>query len=174
MIIIQNVVLCASLNCNIILKSVCLKLNNVVFKNNRLKCLVIRLRKPFTTCKLYRTGKLVLLGAKSYEDGRNAIRQVARKIQKLGYDVQLSNITVVNMVGSYDYTFNINLSKLFYVIGSNAVQYNQERFPALIFKTSICTINVYRTGKLVIYGGKKPEDLNIAFNELDPFVFESL
>lgn len=50
----------------------------------------MRMRKPYTTALIYKTGKMVSIGAKSVDDSKFALRKYARIIQKLNYPVSIA------------------------------------------------------------------------------------
>ncbi|XP_054167313.1 TATA-box-binding protein-like 1 [Oppia nitens] len=80
---------------------------------------------------LYQSGKLICIGTNSVDNGRIAIRRFARMIQKLGFDVQLNNVTVTNMVATFALNRSINLADYGSFIGIRAY-YQPQRFPLLI------------------------------------------
>lgn len=55
----------------------------------------MRIREPRTTALVFKTGKLVLTGARSEADAHLATRKFARIIQKLGYPVRILNLNKI-------------------------------------------------------------------------------
>ena len=51
----------------------------------RFSAVIMRIRDPRTTALIFRTGKMVVTGAKSKKDSHTASRKYARIIQKLGF-----------------------------------------------------------------------------------------
>ena len=73
----------------------------------------MRMKEPMrTTALIFKTGKMVITGAKSEEDSKNAAKHYAKAISKVGNQVRLSDFLVQNMVGSCAVNFNIQLEKL--------------------------------------------------------------
>ena len=64
MIKIVNSNICANLNCNLDLKEIARNSSNVEYKI-KMDCLSMRIRFPYTTCLIFKNGKMVLLGAVS-------------------------------------------------------------------------------------------------------------
>lgn len=60
---------------------------NTEYNPSRFKGLVMRIREPKTTALIFRSGKIVVTGAKSEEAALLAARKYARIIQKLGFTV---------------------------------------------------------------------------------------
>ena len=87
----------ANLNCVLNLKLIFNNVTNVEYKKQRFERLIIRIRKPYTTCLAYASGKIVLMGAKSLKDGRKSVRLIARKIQKIGFNLKITDITIENI-----------------------------------------------------------------------------
>lgn len=74
----------------------------------------MRIRDPKTTALIFASGKMVVTGAKSEEQSRQAARKYARIIQKLGFSARFSEFKIQNMVGSCDVKFPIRLEGLAY------------------------------------------------------------
>ncbi len=60
---------------------------NTEYKPSRFAALVMRIHNPSTTALIFKTGKMVVTGAKSENDSQIAARKFARIIQKLGFKV---------------------------------------------------------------------------------------
>ena len=52
----------------------------------RFSAVIMRVREPKTTALIFKSGKVVVTGAKSEEQARSAARKYARIIQKVGFD----------------------------------------------------------------------------------------
>ena len=72
----------------------------------------MRVREPKTTALIFRSGKLVVTGAKSEEDARLAARKYARIIQRLDFPAKFTDFKIQNMVGSCDVKFPIRCRAL--------------------------------------------------------------
>jgi TATA-box binding protein (TBP) (component of TFIID and TFIIIB) len=100
-----------------------------------------------------------------------AIRIIARKIQKQGYNVKISYKSLKNLVGSVNYGSKIDLSEFSKLIGFQA-SFVPELFPGLIVTTEKCKVTVFRSGKINITGGKTIEEINSAYNVIYNYLFE--
>lgn len=85
---IQNIVSTVDLDCNLDLKQIAWKGRNTEYNPNRFAAVVMRLREPKTTALVFRSGKMVVTGAKSEEESNTASRKYARIIQKIGFPVK--------------------------------------------------------------------------------------
>ena len=162
---IQNITFCAKLNCKLDLNFIARNSFNVEYKWKRINAVIKRLRNPRCTCKIFSNGNIGLTGCRSIEQCNIAIRKVARMIQKLGYEVKITNKEVNNMVGSFNFGSTIDLVALSTSIGQNA-SFEPELFPGLIFTVDKCKILVFRSGKVIITGVKCKIELNDAFETI--------
>ncbi len=80
-------------------------------------------------------------------------------------------IKVSNIVSSADLHSVLNLNAIALGLGLENIEYEPEQFPGLVYRMSDpkVVILLFGSGKLVITGGKKPED---AANAVDRIVKE--
>lgn len=99
---------------------------------------------------LFTTGRLVSHGAKSFEHARKVVRQCARLLQKLGYDVRLSPVTLVtaSALATLPSPVDLGLLARHY---PNAV-WESELFNACMVKRGKIHFSVFATGKVVVAG----------------------
>lgn len=64
---IQNLVATGDLGCQLDLFKVCNQCRNAQYNPKRFAALIMRIKEPKTTALIFRTGKMVLVGAKSGE-----------------------------------------------------------------------------------------------------------
>lgn len=83
---INNVVCTFSTRCHLNLKVLALNGDNVELKKAQ-GMLNMKLRKPSATASIWSSGKITITGADSEDNCKIAARRIARKIQKLGFDV---------------------------------------------------------------------------------------
>jgi len=63
---LQNLVSTANLNCNLDLKDIAFKCRNAEFNPKRFAAVIMRMKQPTrTTALIFKTGKMVITGAKS-------------------------------------------------------------------------------------------------------------
>lgn len=80
---VQNVVGTMNLHCRLELKDIYLKAKNAEYNPNRFAAVIMRLQKPKTTALIFKSGKMVITGAKSEYDCLLAGRKYAKIIDKI-------------------------------------------------------------------------------------------
>jgi transcription initiation factor TFIID TATA-box-binding protein len=179
--LIQNIVSTADLCCDINLKQIALQVENTQYNPLKFSGLIMRIKDPKTTALIFSNGKIICLGAKTEEDSKNACRKYAKIIKNLNYPVIFKNFIIQNIVGSCDVHFKIDLRNLYnyMVIYDRTVYYETELFPGLIYhyldkniengepKANIVFL-IFKSGKMVITGAKKREQIYNSFNKIFP------
>ena len=181
MVEIVNMTYYVNLNCKLNLEFIAKSLDNVRYDKKKFSAAIKRIKDPKCSILIFNNGKLIITGCKS-EDQCNIVSQkIAESIQRIGYEVRITDRSVKNLVGSIDYGSNIDLFTLAKSIGPNA-SFEPELFPGLIFsskKINIkdgdkqnCKITVFRSGKINITGTKTKEELNDAFSSIFYYLIE--
>ena len=170
-----NVVSTCNLNCPLNLRELCYKLPNSSFNPTLFSALIARQRKPRTCCNIFNSGKIVITGAKSRNEALIAARRMARKIQKLGYNVRFSNFRVENLVATISLERKLNLES---IVNANPLMCNLEPdlFPGLIIhiKQPKCTALVFRSGKINFTGCKSTRDIYLVWKRVKRIVMSHL
>ncbi|GFG36280.1 hypothetical protein Cfor_00812 [Coptotermes formosanus] len=109
---LQNVVSTVNLACPLDLMKINFRTRNSEYNPSRFSGIVMRIREPHTTALLFRSGKMVITGARNEADSRLAARKYARIIQKLGFPVKFLEFKVQNIVGTCDLRFPIRVENL--------------------------------------------------------------
>ena len=86
-ILFRNVVSTVNLACPLDLMKINFRTRNSEYNPSKFSGIVMRIREPHTTALLFRSGKVVITGARNEADSRLAARKYARIIQKLGFPV---------------------------------------------------------------------------------------
>ena len=163
---INNIVSTASLSCNLNLNSIASKLKNITYNPKKNSGAIYSLKEPKATCLIFSNGQIVCLGTRTEEDSETAIRKIAKKIKYFGYNVNFSNFKIQNIVGSFDFKSPLNIEELYQKSRNNHnVNYEPEIFPGLIYrmKRPKITLLIFNSGKVVLTGGKKIEEIFKAF-----------
>ncbi|KAK1392597.1 TATA-box-binding protein [Heracleum sosnowskyi] len=166
---IQNIVSTVNLDCHFDLKHIALSARNAEYNPRRFAAVIMRIKDPKTTALIFSSGKLVITGAKSEERSRVAARKFARIIEKIGYTVKFKEFKIQNMVGSCDLKFPIRLERIS-INHAAFSSYEPELFPGLIYrmKDPKIVLLLFVSGKIVITGGKKKEEIYKAFANIYP------
>jgi transcription initiation factor TFIID TATA-box-binding protein len=169
---IVNVVASTGIGQEINLKQATLALEGADYDPKRFPGLVYRTKDPKTAALLFRSGKIVCTGAKSIDEAYKGIENVFQGLRNIGIDVKgTPEIKVQNIVASADLHSTLNLNAIAIGLGLENIEYEPEQFPGLVYRISDpkVVILLFGSGKLVVTGGKKPEDM---VNAVDHIVKE--
>ena len=171
--VLQNIVATCNLACELDLKTIALHARNAEYNPKRFAAVIMRIREPKTTALIFKSGKMVVTGAKSEEAARQAARKYARIIQKLDFPVHFAEFKIQNIVGSCDVRFPIRLEGLAYK-HSHYSSYEPELFPGLIYRMvqPKIVLLVFVSGKVVLTGGKLRNEIYDAFEKIYPVLQE--
>ena len=163
----RNIVATTNLGTQLELKKIALYARNAEYNPKRFAAVIMRIREPKTTALIFKSGKMVVTGAKTEEDARNAARKYARIIQKLDFPVHFVDFKIQNMVGSCDVRFPIRLEGLAYK-HSHYSSYEPELFPGLIYRMvqPKIVLLIFVSGKVVLTGGKLRHEIYAAFEQI--------
>ncbi|XP_061665736.1 uncharacterized protein LOC133495287 isoform X2 [Syngnathoides biaculeatus] len=163
---IQNVTSSVKLGCDLDLEFIARNSWNVQHLSTVFKSLVMKIRKPQTTARIFQSGILFCTGAKSEGESRVAARKFAFKILKLGYPVRFLDFKVLNIGGTCK-TFPINLEDLF-LAHQDHCSYEPELFPALQYNFRPgMTASIFSSGSVSLVGAKTEDEFYRAFRSLD-------
>lgn len=150
---LTNVVVHTSLNVHLPLDKLIWQIGFAKYNKRRWSGLSWNHPKIQGSAMLFSNGRLVSQGAKSFPQARKIVRQYARLLQKLGYDVKLSPIHLVTATALATLPCPINLSHLSRDY-PNAV-WESELFNACIVKKDGLHYSVFASGRVVICGIKR-------------------
>ncbi len=117
-------------------------------------------------CQVFRNGNVIILGERTPEKLTNLFKSYTVLLRQLGYPCTGTEVLrIVNMIARYDYGRDIHLSHL---ATRAKLEYFPELFPAVRYRLNDLkiTINIFRTGKCVLLGGKSIELLQTAETRL--------
>ncbi|KAL1495168.1 hypothetical protein AB1Y20_017033 [Prymnesium parvum] len=169
---LQNVVATCDLAVPLDLKKIAMNARNAEYNPRRFAAVIMRVREPKTTALIFKSGKIVVTGAKSEQQAREAARKYARIIQKIGFEAaRFTKFTIQNMVASVDVGFPIRLEGISYKHGHNS-SYEPELFPGLIYRMAEpkVVLLIFVSGKVVLTGGKLVNEINQAFQTIYPIL----
>ena len=147
---IVNIVATSHLSCIIDILLVSQQLKEAKYNISRIKALTYKFRDG-GCCRIFSSGKLVVLGKKSLHSIATCLADLAQLIEGLGFPVVLQPFTIVNVVGICDLGVSINLTN-FFNANVDFATYNPEIFPAVNLKWNGITYLVFATGKITITG----------------------
>ncbi len=166
---IQNVVASTGIGHELDLETLTEDIPSAEFNPDNFPGLVYRTQEPKAAALIFRSGKIVCTGASSVDDVHEAIDTVFEVLRDLGIPFEDSpEITVQNIVSSADLGKNLNLNALAIGLGLEDVEYEPEQFPGLVYRMDDpeIVILLFGSGKIVITGGKEPDDASAAVENI--------
>lgn len=171
---IQNVVAVASLDQKFDLLSIMKVFRNVEYRPKKFPGLVFRLKSPKTATLIFNSGKMVCTGAKSEKIAHRAINKVVRELKKEGIIILgKPEIEVTNMVASADIHGQVDLEEASMVLDN--IMYEPEQFPGAVYrmKEPKVVILIFSSGRLVITGAKREEQVHEAAEKIRGILLEN-
>lgn len=135
------------------------------YQPKKFAALTLRTQHPRTTALVFSSGNVVVTGARTILVSLLSSRKYARLIQKIGYGVAFHNFRVENIVASVETNFAIKLKEISEDHGLST-SWEPESFPGLVYRMPKVVFLIFRSGKVVITGGKTIEDVHEKFNKL--------
>ncbi|HDM36348.1 MAG TPA: TATA-box-binding protein [Candidatus Syntrophoarchaeum butanivorans] len=166
---IENVVASAVISDSLDLIEISEKFDNAEYQPKKFPGLVFRTKEPKAAALIFRSGKVVCTGAKSIEDVNIVVRRIAEMLREKGIKVwDEPQLVIQNIVASADLGQELNLNAIAMSLDLENIEYEPEQFPGLVYRLSDPKVVVllFGSGKLVITGGKRPEDAEIAVEKI--------
>jgi len=158
---IENVVASAPLGTTLDLEAVT-KVLNGEYNKERFPGIIYRVKEPKTATLLFRSGKIVCTGARSIEDIYKAISIIVERLNKAGFKMNKKpDITIQNIVATYDLGTNLNLNTIALTLGFERIEYEPEQFPGLVYRMDEpkLVLLIFGSGKIVCTGARTTEDI---------------
>lgn len=158
---IENVVASTGIDQELDLETLAEDLAGTEFNPENFPGLVYRLQEPKAATLIFRSGKIVCTGADSTENATDALEQVFDELRGLGITVHSDpEIVIQNIVSSADLGTVLNLNAIAIGLGLEHIEYEPEQFPGLVYRLDDPDVValLFGSGKLVITGGKQPDD----------------
>ena len=172
---IQNCVATFSLGLkNLNLKDIAQKLMYCDFNPPKFAAMTIRISNPKTTALTFGSGNMVCTGSKNLTESLIACRKYARLLQNAGIKVCFQNFHVQNIVASVAVGYPLKLNQLAAEHGPY-VSYEPSLFPGAVLRVENPKVVflLFRSGKIVVTGAKKIEEIKRAFACIyEPFVLK--
>ena len=171
---IQNVVATSALGTSIDLLDIIKVFRNAEYRPKKFPGLVFRLKQPKTATLIFKNGKMVCTGAKSSKLAKSAIRKVVRELKKSSFIIRGEpKIEIVNMVASANIGSKVDLERAADVLEN--IMYEPEQFPGAIYrmKEPKVVILIFSSGKFVITGARKEEQVSFAAEEMRAILMEN-
>ena len=169
---IQNIVAktCLNLGEQIDLNKVSEGIQNTEYNSERFPGLFIRENHPKCVIILFKNGKMIFTGLKSFDQIIIALKRLVLKLNKIfESSINVSSIhpQVVNIVITANFFNQINLDRALFKLSDTI--YEPEVFPGLIYRSNSPVKSVFlifSTGKVVCTGIHEKNDIEPALKSL--------
>ncbi|BBL68404.1 TATA-box-binding protein [Methanoculleus chikugoensis] len=166
---IENIVASAKVTDSLDLPSLASRLKDAEYNKKRFPGVVLRMQDPKIAALVFGSGKVVLTGAKSIDSLSRGLEILVEKLRALGIEIpENPTYKVQNIVTSADLGTPINLNKIAVGFNLDKIEYEPEQFPGLVYRLDDPKVVVllFGSGKLIITGGKVPEDAQRAVRRI--------
>jgi len=164
---IENIVATVSLDQPLDLIAIERSMPTVEYNPDQFPGLIFRLDSPKVTALIFKSGKMVITGAKSTEELIKAVKKIVRTLYKKGIIItSRPKIQIQNIVASANLYREVNLEKAAFLLENN--MYEPEQFPGLIYRMSDpqVVLLIFSSGKMVITGAKSEDEVEEAVRKI--------
>ncbi len=166
---IENIVASAKVTDSLDLLMVSSQIKDAEYNKKRFPGVVLRMQDPKIAALVFGSGKVVLTGAKSVDSLSKGLEILGNKLRALNIDIpEKLTYKIQNIVTSADLGTPINLNKIAVGFNLDRIEYEPEQFPGLVYRLEEPKVVVllFGSGKLIITGGKQPEDAKKAVQKI--------
>jgi len=164
---IENIVATVILENTLDLNLIEARIPDVDYNPDQFPGLVYRLQSPKITALVFKSGKMVVTGAKSVKQLVWAVKAILKKFMTKGIAVQgRPQIQIQNIVASANLNVVVDLEKAAFVLPHS--MYEPEQFPGLIYRMDKprVVLLIFSSGKMVITGAKRENEVFDAVNNI--------
>ncbi|NLI74194.1 MAG: TATA-box-binding protein [Euryarchaeota archaeon] len=166
---IENAVASTALRRDLDLQTIALSLDNAEYEPEKFPSLIYQLEESKAVILLFRSSEAVCTAASVIKDVRVAICKVAKQIETMGIEIELDPLIIVqNIVASSDLEQEAHLNVIDISLCLERVEYGPGQFPRLAYRFDDpkIVLLIFRSGRLVYTGAKKPHMIIDAANRL--------
>ncbi|HIP57319.1 MAG TPA: TATA-box-binding protein [Ignisphaera aggregans] len=163
----ENIVATVSLDQTLDLDYIDRTLPNVEYNPDQFPGLIFRLDSPKVTALIFKSGKMVVTGAKSTAELIKAVKKIIRTLIKYGVPITgRPRIQIQNIVASASLGVEVSLEKAAFLLPNT--MYEPEQFPGLIHRMNDphVVLLIFSSGKMVITGAKSEEEVYQAVRKI--------
>ncbi len=139
------------------------KIPNITYQPDQFPGLILRLEKPKSTALIFKSGKMVVTGAKSTAQLIDVVKKIIKLLKRSGIKIiSKPRIQIQNIVASGDIGAQVNLERAAYLLEDS--MYEPEQFPGLIhrMRDPRVVLLIFSSGKMVITGAKEESEVEKA------------
>ncbi|MET1129207.1 MAG: TATA-box-binding protein [Thermoproteota archaeon] len=164
---IENIVATVSLDQTLDLRQIERSIVTAEYNPEQFPGLVYRLDEPKVTALIFKSGKMVVTGAKSTKELIEAIKRIVRNLKKHGIPIYgRPKVQIQNIVASASLNICVDLERAALTLENS--MYEPEQFPGLIHRMDEprVVLLIFSSGKMVITGAKREEEVFQAVNNI--------
>lgn len=166
---VENVVASARIAEQLDLMKLNVVLSDSEYNPDKFPGLVVHLDKPSVAALMFKSGKMVVTGAKDVADAQQAVNRVCTTLLDGGQDVYDDvSLDVQNIVASARVAEHLNLINVAQALGLETIEYEPEQFPGLVYRMADVgvVLLLFGSGKVVCTGARSMEQLHTAIQTL--------
>jgi len=144
-------------------------LDGCVLNRKKFPGAVYHMKDPEIALLLFSSGKVVMTGISNRNEFEEGVSAVIRQLQHHGVETLASpDVSISNMVCSYDSGDFINLNKVVLTLSHESVEYEPEQFPGLVYRIADPKVValLFSSGKCIITGAKNLDDVKVSIDYL--------
>ncbi|MEZ0290719.1 MAG: TATA-box-binding protein [Sulfolobales archaeon] len=164
---VENIVATVILNQTLDLSLLEQNIPDIEYNPDQFPGLILRLSNPKITALIFKSGKMVVTGAKKTQDLIKAVKKILKSFVKGGITIiEKPKIQIQNIVASANLGVEVILEKAAYMLKNS--MYEPEQFPGLIYRMQEprVVLLIFSSGKMVITGAKSEEEVNEVVNKI--------
>ena len=153
---------------------------NIEYVPTKAPAIILTVKNPKSTVFIYASGKLTLVGAHSEDEAKEALRKVARQIQKLGINqddsleqeekkkfceyeannVKFKFFTITNINASMNFGSKLRIEQFAYDYKDIGASFEPEISPAVNFIIGNVHFRIFVSGQILVPKCKNIDDLH--------------
>ena len=166
---IENVVASTDIKKIISLDKLLNVLESSEYEPEQFPGLVYRLDNPKVATLIFRSGKIICVGARSTAAAKEALKKTVRNIKKIGIRFNENNLKVKieNIVVAVNLGRDMNLDQLAFQLENS--EYEPEQFPGLVYRIYDPKVAflLFSSGRVVCAGAKSLDSVKKAVAKLE-------
>jgi transcription initiation factor TFIID TATA-box-binding protein len=166
---IENVVASTDIKKIISLDKLLNVLESSEYEPEQFPGLVYRLDEPRVATLIFRSGKIICVGARSTADAKIALKKTVRNIKKIGirFNEEKLKVKIENIVVAVNLGKELNLDQLAFQLENS--EYEPEQFPGLVYRIYEPKVAflLFSSGRVVCAGAKSMDAVKLAVKKLE-------
>jgi transcription initiation factor TFIID TATA-box-binding protein len=174
---IENIVASGVIADEINLAEISEKIDGCELNTKRFPGAVYRIDNPRMASLIFSSGKVVLTGIREEASLSVGLALILESLKKAGVrTLEFPKVAVTNIVCSFDTGRFINLNRVVAALSLEAIEYEPEQFPGLVYRLQDPKIValLFSSGKIILTGGKNLDDVKRALDFLEVRLAEIL